>query len=42
MQIESTYNELTQPLVGTVSTVIKATGTEVGRTMEVKANISDP
>lgn len=31
MQIESTYSELTQPIIGTVSTVIEATGSEVGR-----------
>jgi hypothetical protein len=30
MQIKITYGELRQPIIGTASTVIKATGTEVG------------
>jgi hypothetical protein len=40
-QIEITYGELRQPIIGTASTVIKAIGTEVGRELEIKSRISD-
>ena len=41
MQIETTRSGLAQPIVGTAYTVIKATGTEVGRMIEIKGAISD-
>ena len=40
-QIEITYGELRQPIIGTASTVIKAIGTEGGRALQVKSSISD-
>jgi hypothetical protein len=36
--VESMYPGLTQPIVGTGSAVVKVTGADVGRTMQVESN----
>jgi hypothetical protein len=41
MQIETMYCGLAQPIVGAGSAVVRATGVEGGRTMQVEVSNSD-
>ena len=41
MLIETTCSGLAQPIVGPAYTVMQATGTEVGRKIEIRKGISD-